>query len=142
MKIGGKKTWFMDYLMIIIGTGLMALAISSVFDTSGLVTGGFSGAAIIIKEWTKGLIEGGVPLWVTNLCLNVPLFFIGWKIRGFGFVRKAIVGEISLSAWLAIQPAWNIAGEIFFWLPYTAVLSSEPESDLYSLAAEQQAAQI
>lgn len=110
MKIGGKKTWYLDYLVIIIGTGLMALAISSVFDTSGLVTGGFSGAAIIIKVWTKELIEGGVPLWVTNLCLNVPLFFIGWKIRGFGFVQKAIVGEVSLSAWLAVLPSWNLAG--------------------------------
>lgn len=110
MRRNGKKPWYMEYLLIIVGTGLMALAINSVFDTSGLVTGGFSGAAIIIKEWTKGLIEGGVPLWVTNLSLNIPLFLIGWKIRGFSFVSKAILGEISLSAWLAVQPTWNLAG--------------------------------
>lgn len=111
MKLSGKKPWYLEYILIIVGTGLMSLAINSVFDASGLVTGGFSGAAIIVKEWTKHLIEGGIPLWVTNLCLNIPLFFIGWKIRGFSFVQKAIVGEISLSAWLAIQPTWNIAGE-------------------------------
>ena len=31
--------------------------------------------------------------------------------QGFSFVRKALVGEISLSTWLAIQPVWNIAGD-------------------------------
>ena len=50
-------------------------------------------------------------LWLTNITLNIPLFFLGWRIKGFSFVRKALVGEISLSTWLAIQPVWNIAGD-------------------------------
>lgn len=111
MKLSGKKPWYLEYILIIVGTGLMAIAINSVFDAAGMVTGGFSGAAIIVKEWTKHIVEGGVPLWVTNVLLNVPLFFLGWKLRGFGFVKKAIVGEISLSTWLAIQPVWNLAGD-------------------------------
>lgn len=111
MKWSGKKAWYIEYLLIVVGTGLMALSINSVFDPSGLVTGGFSGVAILVKAWTEGLIEGGIPLWFTNFALNIPLFFIGAKIRGFSFVKKAIVGEISLSAWLAIQPVWNLAGE-------------------------------
>ena len=112
MKLAnGKKSKLLEYLMIIVGTGLMSLAINSVFDASGMVTGGFSGVAIIIKAWTKGIINGGIPLWVTNLGLNIPLFLIGWKIHGFSFVKKALVGEISLSAWLALQPVWNLAGD-------------------------------
>ena len=35
-----KKAAFLDYLMIIVGTALMATAINSVFDMSGMVTGG------------------------------------------------------------------------------------------------------
>ena len=35
--------------------------------------------------------------------------------------KKALVGEISLSTWLAIQPVWNIAEMISFWLLYTVV---------------------
>lgn len=110
MRLSGKKPWYLEYILIIIGTGLMAVSINSVFDPSGLVTGGFSGVAIIIKSWSEGLIEGGIPLWATNFALNIPLFFIGAKIRGFSFVKKAVVGEIALSAWLAVQPVWNIAG--------------------------------
>ena len=48
-----KKAAFLDYLMIIVGTALMATAINSVFDMSGMVTGGFSGIAILVKEWTE-----------------------------------------------------------------------------------------
>lgn len=110
LKVNGKKPVELDYLMIIVGTGLMSLAINSVFDAAGMVTGGFSGIAIIIKAWTKNLIEGGIPLWVTNCVLNLPLFVIAWKVRGFSFIKRAILGEISLSVWLAIQPVWNLAG--------------------------------
>lgn len=110
LKVNGKKPVWLDYLMIIVGTGLMSLAINSAFDAAGMVTGGFSGIAIIIKAWTKNLIEGGIPLWVTNCVLNLPLFVIAWKVRGFSFIKRAILGEISLSVWLAIQPVWNLAG--------------------------------
>ena len=111
MSFNRAKPWYVDYILIVIGTGLMALAISSIFDASGLVTGGFSGIAIIIKAWTENIIEGGIPLWVTNVGLNIPLFLIGIKIKGFSFVKKAIIGEISLSTWLAVQPVFNLAGE-------------------------------
>ncbi len=111
MKLSGKKPWYVEYLLIIAGAGLMALAINSVFDASGLVTGGFSGVAIIVKAWTEGLVKGGIPLWVTNFVLNIPLLLVGAKIRGFEFVKRAVVGEAALSAWLALQPVWNLAGD-------------------------------
>ena len=107
----GRKPLWLEYLMIIVGTGLMSLAINSVFDASGMVTGGFSGIAIIIKAWTKGMVNGGIPLWVTNCVLNIPLFFIAWRVKGFSFIKKAILGEISLSVWLAIQPVFHLAGD-------------------------------
>ena len=107
----GRKPLWLEYLMIIVGTGLMSLAINSVFDASGMVTGGFSGIAIIIKAWTKGLVNGGIPLWVTNCVLNIPLFFIAWRVKGFSFIKKAILGEVSLSVWLAIQPVFHLAGD-------------------------------
>ena len=76
MSLVTKKKWYLDYLLIIVGTGLMALAINSVFDASGLVTGGFSGIAILVKRWTGGIVDGGIPLWLTNITLNIPLFLL------------------------------------------------------------------
>ena len=111
MSLVKKKNWYLDYLLIIVGTGLMALAINSVFDATGLVTGGFSGIAILVKRWTDGIVDGGIPLWLTNNTQNIPMFYLGCRIKGFSFVKKAMVGERSLSTWLAIQPVWNIAGD-------------------------------
>lgn len=109
MKIAGKKPWYLEYLLIIVGTGLMGTAITSCFDAAGMVTGGFSGIAILVKAWTKGLYGNGIPLWITNLILNVPLFLLATKIKGFAFVRKALLGDISLTIWLAILPAWKLS---------------------------------
>ena len=110
MLQNNKRIWYLDYMMIIVGTALMAVAVNSVFDLCGMVTGGFSGIAILVKEWTEDVVPGGIPLWVTNMSMNIPLFFIGMKIGGFGFVKKALIGEICLSFWLAVLPAFDIAG--------------------------------
>jgi uncharacterized membrane-anchored protein YitT (DUF2179 family) len=111
MKISGKKPWYVEYLLIVIGTGLMGFAVTSAFDAGGLVTGGFSGVAIIVKSWTAGLVDGGIPLWMTNFCLNVPVFLLGIKIRGFAFAKKAFIGDMCLTVWLAILPQFSIAGD-------------------------------
>lgn len=88
MKLTRKKPWYLEYLLIIVGTGLMATAITSCFDAAGMVTGGFSGIAILVKAGTKGLYGNGIPLWITNITLNIPLFIIATKIKGFKFVKK------------------------------------------------------
>lgn len=111
MKISGKKPWYVEYMLIVIGTGLMGFAITSAFDAAGLVTGGFSGVAIIVKAWTESFIEGGIPLWMTNFCLNVPVFLLGIKIRGFAFAKKAFIGDMCLTVWLAVLPGFSIAGD-------------------------------
>lgn len=105
------RRYKLDYLFMFLGAGLMAVAITSVFDASGLVTGGFSGIAIILKDWSTKMFGWGIPLWLTNFVLNLPLIIAAAKIRGFSFVKKGIVGELSLSFWLAVLPAWNLAGD-------------------------------
>ena len=70
MLANNKKIWYLDYLMIIVGTALMAVAVNSVFDLCGMVTGGFSGIAILVKEWTEDVVPGGIPLWVTNIAAD------------------------------------------------------------------------
>ena len=46
-------------------TALIAFAIASVYDPAGMITGGFSGLAIMVKQLTEPLVPGGVPLAVT-----------------------------------------------------------------------------
>ena len=41
MKIAGKKPWYLEYLLIIVGTGLREPRSLPDFDAAGMVTGGF-----------------------------------------------------------------------------------------------------
>ncbi|MCI8416592.1 MAG: YitT family protein [Lachnospiraceae bacterium] len=103
MKQFGKRV-IVDYLLILAGTGLMAFAISSIYDPAGMVTGGVSGLAIIIKDLTIPYVEGGISLGLTNLILNVPIFLVAAKQRGLGYIARTLVATLALSAWLSILP--------------------------------------
>ena len=104
MRIMNSRPWYVDYLFIFMGTGIMALAIQCIFEPIGLVTGGFSGIAIIIKKMTAGIVEGGVPLWLTNLALNVPVFIAALIIKGRKFLGRTVIGTVFLSFWLYVIP--------------------------------------
>lgn len=108
MRIMNSRPWYVDYLFIFMGTGIMALAIQCIFEPIGLVTGGFSGIAIIIRKITAGIVEGGVPLWLTNLALNVPVFIAALIIKGRKFLGRTVIGTVLLSFWLYVIPQVNL----------------------------------
>ena len=100
-----RRPLWIDAILMVVGTGLMALAIQCIYDPVGLVPGGFTGVAIIAKYVTKG----AVPLWLTNLVLNVPLFLLAALVKGKKFVARTAVATVLLSAWLYVIPLWNLA---------------------------------
>ena len=106
-----KKMKLKDILLIIIGTGLMAFAVASIFDPVSLITGGFSGLAIIIRQLSSQLIPGGIPLSVTNLALNIPFLLLAMKLKGFRYVLRTGFATIMLSFWLSVLPVVPIAGD-------------------------------
>jgi uncharacterized membrane-anchored protein YitT (DUF2179 family) len=95
--------------MITIGTAILALGVKCFYDPVGLVTGGFSGLAIVIKTLTSMLFEGGIPLWFTNIALNVPVFILAYFLKGKGFIGKTFLGTAMMSVWLYLIPAWDFA---------------------------------
>ena len=103
----------MNYIMIIIGAGLLSIGVSCFFDPIGLVTGGFSGLSIVIKSVTSLWIEGGIPLWFTNLALNIPVFIVAYFVKGKGFIGKTLFGTVMLSVWLYIIPNFDWAQDDF-----------------------------
>ena len=88
MGLLGKRTIYADGIKLILGTGGIALGIQWFYDTGGFVTGGFTGIAIMIRQTTLFLVKGGVPLWLTNLLLNIPVFLAALRIKGRRFVAK------------------------------------------------------
>lgn len=113
-RILNKKSVVWDYIMVIIGTGLLATSIKCLYDPMGLVTGGFTGLCIVIKEVTEGIVDGGIPLWLSNLILNIPLFLIAWKVKGKRFIWRTIIGTFLLSAWIYVIPAVDLTQQDYF----------------------------
>lgn len=104
-----RKMKLRDILLITIGTALMAFAVASVFDPASLITGGFSGLAIIIRQLTEKLVHGGVPLSVTNLILNVPFLLLAVKLKGLRYLLRTGFATVMLSFWLSVLPVIPIA---------------------------------
>ena len=102
------SAWF-SYLMIIVGSASFGVAIQNIYDQTGLVTGGFTGLAIIIKAITSQLIKDGIPLWLTNTVLNIPVFILGYILMGRKFLGRSLFGTIMLSFWLYVLPPLDLA---------------------------------
>ena len=87
-----------DYILILIGASIMGFAIKNIYDPIGLVTGGVSGVAIILKK------QLGMPLWLTNTAINVPLFAAAARLKGWKFIRRTLVATVALSVSLYVIP--------------------------------------
>lgn len=81
-----------------VGVTILALGINWFLSPLGLVTGGISGLGIVVEEVSKNTIGFAIPLWVTNLVLNIPLFIISIRQRGFEFAKKSLYAVFGLSA--------------------------------------------
>jgi uncharacterized membrane-anchored protein YitT (DUF2179 family) len=112
------------YLLILVGTAGVAFSIQCIYDPSGLVTGGFSGIAIIVKSLTEGLAGAGIPLWLTNTVLNIPVFVAAFVKMGKRFVGRTLLGTILLSAWLYVLPAVDLTqGDLLLAAVFGGVFS-------------------
>lgn len=119
-----KRSAVWDYILLIVGTGVLAFSIQCVFDPIGLVTGGFTGISIIVKALTEELIPGGIPLWLTNLALNIPVFLAAYKVKGKSFIGRTLIGTFLLSAWLYVIPSIDITqGDYILAAVFGGVLS-------------------
>ena len=91
-----KKRMTIEIIGTILGAFVMATGISFFLLPNQLSSGGVSGIATIIYYLLK------IPMGVTILILNIPLFILGFIKLGKAFVVKAITGTVSLSVFIDI----------------------------------------
>lgn len=94
--ISNRKVW-VDYVYIMVGVTILAAAINMVYAPFNLVMGGVTGLAIILQSVTTGFLEGGVPLWFSNLVINIPLFFAAVILKGRNFGVRSLFATGFLS---------------------------------------------
>ena len=122
--VGRKHERLFAYLYIILGIAVLAVSIQCFFEPIGLVTGGFTGLAIVIKSVTKGIIDDGIPIWLSNIFLNAPVFILAFILKGRKFVGRTIFGAGMLSVWLYIIPTMDMSqGDFLLAAIFGAVFS-------------------
>jgi uncharacterized membrane-anchored protein YitT (DUF2179 family) len=92
-----KREDILNYIFIIIGTTILAAGINMFFAKIKLVTGGLSGLAIVIEYVTEKQYGKGIPLWFTNIVVNIPLLAIAARLKGKEFVGKSLFASAYLS---------------------------------------------
>ena len=90
------KKVIIQVIETIIGSFIMAVAVSLFLLPNELSSGGFSGIATV----TYYLFN--IPMGVTILALNIPLFLLSTLKIGKEFLGKSIVGTVSLSFFIDI----------------------------------------
>lgn len=108
MEKYSRKSKTLHYLLIITGTLLMAVSVKVVYEPLEMVTGGVSGLAIVIKKITGYWIKGGLPLWLTNILLNVPLFIAAILILGKNYLKNTVFATVSFTVALYMVPSLNL----------------------------------
>lgn len=100
--IMNRENQIIQYATIIFGTFLMAVAVVLFFDAMEVVVGGVTGVAIILKN------TFGVPMWVANAGINIPLFILGYRILDRETFIRTLTATLSLTIFLGIVPEMKL----------------------------------
>lgn len=85
---------FLQYLVVIAGSFIIALALNMFLVPNRIAAGGISGLATVVYYVV------GLPVGVTMLLVNIPLFLISLKVLGPTFGVKTLLGAISTAVFV------------------------------------------
>ena len=95
---GGIRVFFelkaKNTMFIIVGAAIFSFGIVHFNMQNNLAEGGFTGITLLLYflfKWDPSY---------TNLLLNIPLFFIGWKLLGRLAIMYTIIGTFAVSVFL------------------------------------------
>jgi uncharacterized membrane-anchored protein YitT (DUF2179 family) len=121
-----KKYWptIRDYIFILTGTLLQAVALRLFMVPAQLASGGISGISQLIHHFTGWSI--GLMVFIGN----IPLFLLGWRLLGGRrFALRTLVAVLSYSffieavLWLPFFPKNGITNDLVLNSLYGAVVS-------------------
>ncbi|HHY73189.1 MAG TPA: YitT family protein [Bacillus bacterium] len=83
-----------NILFILLGAAILSFGIVHFNMENNLAEGGFTGITLLLYFLFK------IDPSITNLVLNIPLFFIGWRFLGKNTFVYTIIGTVSVSIFL------------------------------------------
>ncbi len=99
MRFSEASTHAKNIIPIWIGTAVYAFGLHYFVIPNELMEGGLTGFALLLNYIFS------FPPSLTTLCMNVPLFYLGWRILGKSSMAYTIIGTLSLSFFFS--GSWN-----------------------------------
>ncbi|MDU1314050.1 MAG: YitT family protein [Clostridium septicum] len=95
-KLKENKTVLLDFFLMVVGCLIASLGVNLFLVNARLLSGGATGVALILEY------AAGVPSGVTVFIINIPLFFLSYKMLSRRFTIYSAIGMVSLSLSLII----------------------------------------
>lgn len=91
-----NRHMILDFIFIFIGCVIASLGVNLFLVNAQLLSGGATGIALILQYLAE------IPSGITVFIINIPLFFVSYKMLNKRFTLYSAVGMISLSISLII----------------------------------------
>ncbi|MFB9757699.1 MULTISPECIES: YitT family protein [Bacillaceae] len=91
-----------NIIFIVIGSAIFSFGIVNINIENHLAEGGFTGITLLLYflfHWDPSY---------TNLLLNIPLFFVGWRLLGRTTFLYTLIGTFSVSAFLWVFQRYGL----------------------------------
>lgn len=76
------------YITVLLSSVLFGISMNMFLVPSQIVSGGFSGLAIVLN------IVINVPVGITVIVLNLPFLYLNSRVFGLSYIKRAIVGVL------------------------------------------------
>ncbi len=86
------------YVELIVGCVIAALAFDLFFLPNNIAPGGITGIATLLNSMMR------VPVGLTSIVLNIPLFLFGYRLVGRTFALRSLVAMLLLSVLIDVIP--------------------------------------
>lgn len=107
----GVELKLKNIIMIILGSAIYSFGFVHFNMQNELGEGGFSGITLVLYfafNWDVALM---------NLLLNIPMFFLGWKLLGRKMFAYTVIGTVSVSVFLKLFDIYEfhlgLEGDLF-----------------------------
>lgn len=98
----------MQYLAIVLGCVIYAVGFQFFMYPNDIVSGGAVGIAMIINKLLA------LPVGLTTIVLNIPLFLVAWRHFGLGFLISSLVGMVLSSLFVDL---FSLCDLVLTWDP-------------------------
>ncbi|MBU5438499.1 YitT family protein [Tissierella sp. MSJ-40] len=114
------QNWYKNifsYIGIAVGVLLMAIGLNYFLEPNTIAPGGVTGFAIVLKKTIN------IPVYITNLIINIPLFILGVKTLGKNSGWKTLYATLLLSFFLKTLPPLFLTHDLLLSSIFGGVLT-------------------